>query len=637
ALAVDRSHTPNRLWVVDLGNNRVLGYNSTDNLASNRAADIVLGQTSFTSGATNAGINGPLQNVANSVASNASFMFPSGVAVDSLGGVYVADTTNSRVLFFADPFGTDTVGDRVFGHPNFSERNPNFPWGTASSLAGIGGVAIGTNNDLWVADSADHRVVRFSNAPNQPTTGAAADLILGQAGFVSSNTFPAYTPGCAANRMNNPVDWTGGPGGRLYVAAMVNHRVLVFAPPFSNGMNATAVFGQANFTSCQPNRGGGASAATLFSPNGVYEDPNGDVYIADAGNNRVLIYTAPFGGGDFVADDVIGQPDMTTTAVLSPRPESLNQPDDVVTDAQGRLLVADSENSRVTRYGPNAAPSVVIDPIPSPIVVGDYTALTGSGFTAGSRIKMFVATASGPIDAGAFQPNPWNSGVLYWFVDPSIPLGAGFATVYVVNTDQGFIRSNSQSQLLFGNPAWNLPTIRKVNGVDLRPVDPSIPVANVETVVPQGVTVAIEGTGFNNPLVNLFTATGNKGPLTPRPGGTATRIDVDIPVDTPTGPGSFQVVNNPYTGNVRSNAVSVPIGARLSITSIAQSGSTVTVNGTGFCTLSVINLFNGSTNLGGYAGGRARIPLNVISPNRFTFTVPAGAVSGVSYLQVINP
>jgi len=63
----------------------------------------------------------------------------------------------------------------------------------------------------------------------------------------------------------------------------------------------------------------------------------------------------------------------------------------------------------------------------------------------------------------------------------------------------------------------------------------------------------------------------------------------------------------------------------------------VTVNGTGFCTLSVINLFNGSTNLGGYAGGRARIPLNVISPNRFTFTVPAGAVSGVSYLQVINP
>jgi sugar lactone lactonase YvrE len=636
-VAVDRSRSPNRLWVADLGNNRVLGFSATDNLLSNRAADIVLGQTSFASGATNAGINGPLQDTANSVASAASFMFPSGVAVDSLGGVYVGDSSNSRVLHFADPFGTDTTGDRVFGQANFSDRNPSFPWGTASSLAGSGGVSIGPNDNLWVADALDHRVVRFSNAPSQPTTGASADLILGQSAFVSSSTFPPYSPGCAANRMNDPLNVFAAPSGRVYVADSNNNRVLVFSPPFSNGMNASAVFGQSSLTSCLRNRGGAAGPATLASPYGVFEDANGDVYIADSGNNRVLIYNAPFGGGDLLADDVLGQPDLTTTTVVSPGPGSLNLPGQVTADAQGRVFVTDIENSRVTRYSTNSGPTVVLDPISSPIVVGDYVALTGSGFTAGSRIKMFVATSSGPVDAGTFQANPWNSGILYWNVSPSIPLGAGFATVYIVNTDQGFIRSASQSQLLFGNAAVNIPTIRRINGVDLRAFDARIPVANVETVVPQGATVAIEGTGFNNPLVNLFTSAGNKGPLTPRPGGTATRIDVDIPADAPTGPGSFQVVNNPYTGNVRSNAVSVPIGAQLSISAITQSGSTITVDGTGFSTLSVINFFNGGNNLGGNSGGHARIPLTIVSANRFTFSVPAGAVSGPAYVQVINP
>jgi len=213
----------------------------------------------------------------------------------------------------------------------------------------------------------------------------------------------------------------------------------------------------------------------------------------------------------------------------------------------------------------------------------------------------------------------------------------------VVNTDQGYIQSNTQSQLLYGSASLNMPTITQINGVALRAADPTIPVANVETVVVQEQSVRITGTGFNSPLVNLFTASGNMGPLAPVGGWTASEFTVVVPAGTPTGPGALQVVNNPYTGNVLSNAVSVPIGARLTITDVTQTGTTVAVDGTGFSTLSVINLFarktgGGVDNFGGLgAGGQPKVPLTVLSPTRFTFTVPAGTADGAAYVMVLNP
>ena len=72
-----------------------------------------------------------------------------------------------------------------------------------------------------------------------------------------------------------------------------------------------------------------------------------------------------------------------------------------------------------------------------------------------------------------------------------------------------------------------------------------------------------------------------------------------------TGPGSFVVSNSGSGGTyaLKSNAVSVPIGAQITISSVSQTGSTITVNGTGFSTLTVINFFNvqgaRSVNLGG--------------------------------------
>src|SRR5215468_4684062 len=291
-----------------------------------------------------------------------------------------------------------------------------------------------------------------------------------------------------------------------------------------------------------------------------------------------------------------------------------------------------------------AAMGPTLNPIPSPVVVGAPLNLSGSGFTPGSVIQLFVPTAFGVQSFGPFTPNAQSSTSLTLnLLSPSIPLGRGFVAVQVINTDQGFLKSNSQQQLLFGSPNVNLPTILSVNGVNLDPVQPNIPTAFVQTVLVQGTTVTIGGIGFNQPRVNLFSSNGNFGPLTPLPGGSSTQFQVTIPAQAPTGPGSLQVVNAPYTGNVVSNAVSIPIGAKVSVSSIVQNGRTVTINGTGFSTLSVINLFNtqGSfvINLGGYwpTNGKPEVPLTFVSSTQLRFTAPLSAMSGATYVTVINP
>jgi hypothetical protein len=639
-VAVDRAHSPNRLWVADIANNRVLGYGSTTNLATDAPADRVLGQTSFTAGSTNAGLNNPVQNAVNAVASASSLFFPMGVAVDSLGGVYVADSSNSRVLHYLDPFAGDSTADRVFGQDGFTARNPHFPYGTAASLAGSVGVAIGPGNDLWVADTLDHRVVRYANAPSQPTTGGTANLILGQSAFASSNTFPAYGPGCGAALMNSPMGVFAAASGRVYVADSGNNRVLVFTPPFSSGMSASAVFGQANLTSCAPNRGGTANAATLSGPEGVYEDTDGTVFIADANNNRALVYNAPFAGGDLVADTVIGQPDFASTAPQPPQPNALSQPAGVALDANRNLFVADREDSRVTRYALNAPPTVLLDPIASPIVVGAFNGLTGSGFTAGSVVVLFVAIGGGVQQFGPFTPVSWSAGALIWFAPTQVPLGDGFASVQVVNTDQNFIGSNPQSQLLYGAASAGFPTVTALNGLSLNPPDPSVPIANVSSVLVQGSTVTITGTGFTDPVVALFSSNSNAAALEPLSPATSTQFQVQVPNDAPTGPGSLQVLNRPSF--TPSNLVSVPIGEQIRLDGVHQSGSTITVTGAGFSVLSILSFFNlqpgGVVQLGGFdSGGQSRIPFTLQSSHQFTFSVPAGAMSGPTYVQVLNP
>ncbi len=306
-----------------------------------------------------------------------------------------------------------------------------------------------------------------------------------------------------------------------------------------------------------------------------------------------------------------------------------------------------------------SAPSAPrISGIPDAIAAGSSFRITGSGFTPGSVVNFFVSTSTGPLNEGPLIPGSATSTLLTVEVPAGVALGQGFVAVQVVNTDMGYAASNLAYALLQGSAAAGLPTIESVNGFPLAPSsrDPNFAADNVETSVTPGDSVTLGGTGFDTVdgvAVDLFCVCpgGKVGPffLNPgNPGLSPTSLTFTIPAigpQAPTiGPGAFVVSNagpsHSYTA--KSNAVAVPIGPEISVSSVTQSSTIITVNGTGFSARTVINFFNaqssGVVNLGGIgAAGVPKIALTLISANQLSFSRPFGAVPGPSYVQAMNP
>ena len=297
----------------------------------------------------------------------------------------------------------------------------------------------------------------------------------------------------------------------------------------------------------------------------------------------------------------------------------------------------------------------IISSIPKVVLVGGSFNVTGTGFTPGSVLNFFVATPSGPINEGPLKPNlPTSPTLLTVKVPATVTLGEGFVSVVVINTDEGFKSSNPAFALLQGAAAAGIPSLTSINGKPLATTsgDPSFATNNVETVVAQGATVTLGGNGFDTAhgvAVDVFCACkGGKVTtsflLPGNPNLTSSQIKFTLPLDAVTGPGSVVVSNAGPTGSysMKSNAVSVPIGAQITINSVVQKGTTIQVNGAGFSKLTVINFFNaqagGAVNLGGLNhAGMPRIALTIVNGNLFTLSIPAGAVAGPAYIQALNP
>jgi hypothetical protein len=113
----------------------------------------------------------------------------------------------------------------------------------------------------------NNRVLMYP-ATSLTTNGAAATLELGQPVATAFTSNTANNGGLGSSTLADPSGLTFDSSGRLIVADTTNNRTLVFVPPFSNGMSATLVIGQPDFTHNTANNGG-ESAATQFSPLGI--------------------------------------------------------------------------------------------------------------------------------------------------------------------------------------------------------------------------------------------------------------------------------------------------------------------------------------------------------------------------------
>jgi hypothetical protein len=319
------------LFVVDYANNRVLGYRAP--MTTDLVADLVLGQPDFNSNAEN-----------NSGISASTLRSPIGVAVSPAGDVYVADSFNHRVLGYERPFATDAVADRIFGQPDFMSRVDNNGGVNAGSLSYPVGVAVDAAGNLWVADYGNNRVLMYTNPA--ATSDRLADLVLGQVSFT------ANTPnngGVSARSLSAPTSVAVDAQRNVWVVDSANNRVLEFDDLLNTDVVPDRVLGQPDFGSREYNYTGQVSAAGLRAPNAVSVDPNGNVYVADTFNNRILFYTAPIATQDRIADRVFGQADLNSAApnIDDVSAKTLAKPSGVAIDRYGNVAICDTNDNRV--------------------------------------------------------------------------------------------------------------------------------------------------------------------------------------------------------------------------------------------------------------------------------------------------
>lgn len=241
---------------------------------------------------------------------------------------------NSQATAPPNPFTTGMAARVAIGAPNLTSTwagsSPN-----ASSLVPDPELScVSSNGTLWVPDFGGNRVLEFWPPF---ASGPRASVVLGQ------STFTGIGPSTTATGLRNPGGCATDSAGDLWVSDHGNNRILEFVPPFSTGMAASVVLGQATLDT----GGSGTSATTLDSPVGVNFDSQGRLWVADSGNNRVVEFAPPFSSG-MAASLVLGQRDFSgRTAGLSA--VNLSFPVDVASSG-GTIWAADNANDRVVGF-----------------------------------------------------------------------------------------------------------------------------------------------------------------------------------------------------------------------------------------------------------------------------------------------
>jgi len=262
---------------------------------------------------------------------------PNGLAVDGVGNLFIADTTNNRVVE-VPVGGTATAID---------------PTVNSNGLSGPYGVAVDGAGDLFIADTSNNRVVEV------PAGGGTAT---------------AVDPTVNSNGLSGPYGVAVDGAGDLFIADTSNNRV-VEVP--AGGGTPTAIDPTVNSNG-------------LSSPYGVAVDGAGDLFITDCGNNRVVEMPAgggtptaidptvngsglscPYGiavdgaGNLFIGDKnnirVVEVPASGGTPIaINPTVNGtgLNSPIGVAVDGAGDLFIADGGNNRVVELQRSQPPAL---------------------------------------------------------------------------------------------------------------------------------------------------------------------------------------------------------------------------------------------------------------------------------------
>ncbi|MCI4372748.1 MAG: NHL repeat-containing protein [Thermoplasmata archaeon] len=388
------------VWVADESDGRVLGYSSP--FATGESASIVLGQTSFTTNSATgaASLISPLSvssdptgnlwvsdsqqnrvvefrppfsdfetpsiaigqsNLLGTAAglSPTNLSVPFGAVVAPSGDLWVTDPGNNRLLeYIPTPFGvtlretglpagtswSGTVGDQTVsgsGSLSFPPVTNGTYWVSIHPVAGYD--ANPSYTSLAVNGTSATLLIQFSAIPPLPfSSGMPASVVLGQPNFYTDE-YPPHGLGNASGLSGTNYAAAFDSHGNLWVADADLNRVLEFVPPFVNGMAAALVLGQTTFHGVM----GGTASTNLSFPDGLAFDSAGNLWVADASNNRIVEFASPFTDGES-ASVVIGQASFTATT-HGDGPANVSDPA-ALTFYNGSLWLADYGNARVLQY-----------------------------------------------------------------------------------------------------------------------------------------------------------------------------------------------------------------------------------------------------------------------------------------------
>jgi uncharacterized repeat protein (TIGR01451 family) len=253
------------------------------------------------------------------LATSAELRNPYGVALDSAGNLYIADTYNYRIRKVSGGVITTVAGNGTIGYSGDNGA------ATSAELSYPFGVAVdGAGANLYIGDSNSSRVRRVSSGIITTFAGNGSFGFSGDGGSATSAEL-SYPYGVAVDA-----------SGNVYIADIGNERIR----KVSSGVITTVA---GNGTYGFSGDGGSATSATLGEPLGVAVDSLGNFYIADTFNDRIRkvsggVINTIAGNGSY---EYFGDFGSATSAQINPA--------GVAADTLGNLYIADYDDFRVRK------------------------------------------------------------------------------------------------------------------------------------------------------------------------------------------------------------------------------------------------------------------------------------------------